>query len=139
VFNQFTIEFYKHLIKQEIIRILNSKVKTIQKWSQSRNMQKIRQFYNLINYYRWFIWYFNIIAIFYQVYSNLKIMTSENDDQLFEKLIINWHFNDWNKSSQLHQFLYNQIQTSFIQLKQIHQILTIKWRYIKKKMMKNYI
>src|SRR5436305_3109989 len=55
VFDQFMIEFCDHLVDQEVVKVLDSKIKMIKEWSQPRNIQEVRQFYDLVNYYKRFI------------------------------------------------------------------------------------
>jgi len=47
---------------QGVVEVLDSKVKAIKEWLQPRNVQEVKQFYGLINYYQRFIHYFSIIA-----------------------------------------------------------------------------
>jgi hypothetical protein len=61
-FDQPTVEFCGHLVGQGATRVLESKVKAIREWPQPRNVQEVRQFYALINYYRRFIHHFSMIA-----------------------------------------------------------------------------
>ena len=62
VFNQEHVEFCGHIVDQDITKILDSKVCAINDWPQPKNVQEVRQFYDLINYYRRFIHHFSIIA-----------------------------------------------------------------------------
>ena len=62
VFDQPNVEFCGHIVGQGIVRVLDSKVKAIKEWPQPRNVQEVRQFYGLVNYYRRFIRYLSIIA-----------------------------------------------------------------------------
>ena len=62
VFDQLYVEFYRHCVKQSVVQVFDSKVKAIKKWPQPKNIQKVRQFYKLMNYYKRFIRHFSIIA-----------------------------------------------------------------------------
>jgi hypothetical protein len=61
-FDQLNVEFCGHLVGQGVVKVLDSKVKAIKEWPQPRNVQEVRQFYGLVNYYRRFIRHFSIVA-----------------------------------------------------------------------------
>jgi hypothetical protein len=61
-FNRATVEFCGHVVGQGVVKVMDSKVKVICEWPQPRNVQEVRQFYSLVNYYRRFIRHFSIIA-----------------------------------------------------------------------------
>ena len=83
VFNQPTVEFCGHMVGQGVIKVLDSKVKAIKEWPQPQNVQEVRQFYGLVNYYRRFIRNFSIIAA---PLSNL--FKSENNDKRKRRPIV---------------------------------------------------
>src|ERR1700734_200570 len=62
IFDQATVEFCGHLVGQGVTRVLDSKVQAIREWPQPKNVQEVRLFYGLINYYRRFIKFFSMIA-----------------------------------------------------------------------------
>ena len=92
-FDQPNVEFCGHVVGQGVVRVLDSKVKAIKEWPRPRNVQEVRQFYGLVNYYRRFIRYFSIIAA---PLSNL-FRSHEGDtrkrDRSFGQLYIKLHSN----------------------------------------------
>src|SRR5437762_892107 len=62
VFNQKHVEFCGHIVGQGVTKVLDSKVRAINDWPQPKNVQEVRQFYGLVNYYHRFIRHFSIIA-----------------------------------------------------------------------------
>ena len=74
------------------------KVKAIQQWPQPRNVQEVRQFYGLVNYYRRFIRHFSLI-----VAPLSDLFKSENGDQRKQRPII------W---STLHQTAFERLKNA---------------------------
>ena len=62
IFNKLNVEFCGHIVGQGVTKVLDSKVRAINEWPQPKNVQEVRQFYSLVNYYRRFIRHFSIIA-----------------------------------------------------------------------------
>src|SRR4030095_5376865 len=98
VFDQLTIEFCGHLVGQGVVKVLDSKVRAIKEWPQPRNVQEIRQFYGLVNYYRRFIRHFSIIA------APLSDLFKSHDGDTRKKRPIAW--------STLHQAAFERLKNA---------------------------
>jgi RNase H-like domain found in reverse transcriptase/Reverse transcriptase (RNA-dependent DNA polymerase)/Integrase zinc binding domain len=84
VFNQENVEFCGHIVGQGVTRVLDSKVRAIREWPRPRNVQEVRQFYGLVNYYRRFIRYFSMIA------APLSDLFKSRDGDTRKRRPINW-------------------------------------------------
>jgi hypothetical protein len=83
VFNKPTVEFCGHIVGQGVTKVLDSKVRAINEWPQPKNVQEVRQFYGLVNYYRRFIRHFSIIAA-----SLSDLFKSEDNDKRKRRPIV---------------------------------------------------
>ena len=98
VFDQPRVEFCGHLVGQGIVEVLDSKVKAIKEWPQPRNVQEVRQFYGLVNYYRRFIRHFSIIA------APLSDLFRSHEGNMRKKRPIAW--------SMLHQAAFERLKNA---------------------------
>ena len=62
MFNQAEVEFCGHVVGNGLIKVMEQKIKVINEWPVPKNVQEVRQFYGLANYYRRFIKGFASIA-----------------------------------------------------------------------------
>ena len=98
VFDQPRVEFCGHLVGQGIVEVLDSKVKAIREWPRPRNVQEVRQFYGLVNYYRRFIRHFSIIA------APLSDLFRSHEGDMGKKRPIAW--------SMLHQAAFERLKNA---------------------------
>ena len=56
------VSFLGHIVSVEGIRIDRVKIKVIVSWKPPRNVTKVRSFFGLVGYYRWFVKGFSVIA-----------------------------------------------------------------------------
>src|SRR4030095_5572129 len=83
---------------QGVTKVLDSKVRAIKEWPQPRNVQEVRQFYGLVNYYRRFIRHFSIIA------APLSDLFKSHDGDTSKKRPIAW--------STLHQAAFERLKNA---------------------------
>src|SRR4030095_12380042 len=84
IFDEPSVEFCGHIVGQGVTKVLDSKVKAIREWPQPKNVQEVRQFYGLVNYYRRFIRHFSIIA------APLSDLFKSHDGDIRKKCPIAW-------------------------------------------------
>src|SRR5947207_5701415 len=102
VCDELNVEFYRHVVRQGVTKVLDSKVRAIKEWPQPRNVQEVRQFYGLVNYYCRFIRHFSIIAAPLSDLFKLKITINENGAQLSGPRYIRLHLNVLKMRSLVH-------------------------------------
>ncbi|TMC16709.1 MAG: DDE-type integrase/transposase/recombinase, partial [Chloroflexi bacterium] len=100
-FDKPTVEFCGHVVGQGVVRMLDSKVKAIREWPQPRNVQEVRQFYGLVNYYRRFIRHFSIIGA---PLSNLFKSSEDKDGDKRKRRPIVW--------STVHQIAFERLKNA---------------------------
>ena len=71
--------FCKHIIENDVIKFCQFKIKIISDWSISTNVHEIRQFLNLVTYYRRFV------KKFAKIFASLSEFLKESDVDLRKK------------------------------------------------------
>ena len=118
------MKFYEYIVGNEMIKVLDKKMQIIQDWPRSRNVHEIRQFYDLINYYRQFIKEFDSIA------ASLSDLFEKHESRLIDSKHIHTHrFRSivWNIACQLtFEWLKNALTNASI----LHQSDSTKFYFI---------
>ena len=108
--------FCEHIVENDVIKFCQSKTKIIADWSISIKVHEIRQFLNLVTYYRRFVK--KIVKIFVSLFESVKksdvnlrkkkfifsiwILTCQHTFEILKKVLIFEFVLIWSQSNKLY-------------------------------------